>query len=423
MRTLLLESRHHVLNEVDCPSGSFVGTSWLARYLLFCFGFFLAAQSSRAGEGLPLFTYKGFIQAGGIDIQVTSYSAPLYADWNNDGLPDLIAGEKSGVDGKIRVYLNRGTPAAPVFSDFTYARTDSGTLLFAAAGCLGVYPRVYDWDGDGKLDLIAGLADGTIKVFLNVNTAADPVFGPGVFVQAGAAGLKGSIVVSARATLTFADWNDDGKTDLVVGDLDGKIRVYLNDATSGTPNYRTAAVLQLGASNLLIPSGRSTPLVWDIDGDGKKDLLSGNTDGKICLYLNTGTDAEPKFDANQWLAADGQPINIGSQRSRICLADMNGDGLPDLLSGGADGKIRYYQQKPAPSPMIQYKSCGLADGHFYMEIVGGKGLMLSIDYAENLTNPMQWHPLLVTNCPSASLVLTQEVAADPQRFFRVRQSP
>ena len=93
------------------------------------------------------------------------------------------------------------------------------------------------------------------------------------------------------------------------------------------PNYKTAKTVLLGSSDLLVPSGRSCPLVWDIDGDGKKDLLSGNTDGQICLYLNTGTDAEPNFDVMQSLKADDLPINIGSQRSRICLADLNNDGI------------------------------------------------------------------------------------------------
>ena len=52
-------------------------------------------QTQAAGE-FPLFASKGFIQAGGVNLQVTSYSAPTYADWNNDGLPDLIVGEKNG---------------------------------------------------------------------------------------------------------------------------------------------------------------------------------------------------------------------------------------------------------------------------------------------------------------------------------------
>ena len=70
---------------------------------------------------------------------------------------------------------------------------------------------------------------------MNENTAADPVFGAGVMLQAGPDGQKNTITVYSRATLTLADWNNDGKTDLIVGALDGRIRVYLNDSASGVP--------------------------------------------------------------------------------------------------------------------------------------------------------------------------------------------
>jgi hypothetical protein len=208
-----------------------------------------------------------------------------------------------------------------------------------------------------------------------------------------------------------------------VGALDGKIRVYLNDASSGAPNLQSARLVQLGSSDLLVPNGRSCPLVWDIDGDGKQDLLSGNTDGQICLYLNVGTAADPKFESMQYLQADGQAINIGAQRSRMCLADMNGDGLQDILSGGADGLVRCYLQKPAALPVFQFKECGVKDGMCYMEIIGTQGISVSIDVASGMEEPVRWQPLFTTNCPASSLTLTQEITSNSQRFYRVRRLP
>ena len=54
------------------------------------------------------------------------------------------------------------------------------------------------------------------------------MFDSGITLQAGADGAKSDINVGARAAFDVVDWNDDGKLDLVVGGMDGMIRVYLN---------------------------------------------------------------------------------------------------------------------------------------------------------------------------------------------------
>ena len=137
------------------------------------------------------------MKAGGTDIQVTSYSVPALADWNADGLPDLLVGEKfDTVTGKVRVYLNNGRPGSPVFGSFFYVKVAGSDLTVPAAGCLGAYPRVHDWNQDGKKDLLIGLANGTIGLYLNTGTAANPSFGGSSTLQAG--------VVAPRSILTWA---------------------------------------------------------------------------------------------------------------------------------------------------------------------------------------------------------------------------
>ncbi|HEY3320028.1 MAG TPA: hypothetical protein VGP72_06160 [Planctomycetota bacterium] len=58
------------------------------------------------------------VEAGGkpIDMEI-GHLVPVVVDWNGDGKKDLIVGRFSG--GEIRLYLNQGTDAAPVFGDFT----------------------------------------------------------------------------------------------------------------------------------------------------------------------------------------------------------------------------------------------------------------------------------------------------------------
>lgn len=59
--------------------------------------------------------------------------------------------------------------------------------------------------------------------------------------------------------------------------------------------------------------GHFVPTVADWNGDGKKDLIVGSfsgTPGNVRLYLNVGTDADPKFDKPTFLEANGQPIKL-----------------------------------------------------------------------------------------------------------------
>jgi hypothetical protein len=293
---------------------------------------------------LPTFAAPTVVQAAGADLQVDGYSVPSLADWNSNGLLDLIVGEKTAAGtGKVRVYLNSGTNAAPVYESFVFAQGAEGDLSVPASGCLGVFPRVFDWNADGLPDLIWGLADGTLQVTLNENTAAEPRFGAPLVVQLGPPDAKQVCDVGERATFDLVDWNNDGRVDLVLGGLDGKIRVLLNEAAAGAPDFRGEVLLYDGATPLTVATGRASVMVVDLDDDGRKDLVLGNYQGQLVFYPNAGTDAAPMFDGSQLLEADGLVIDLeGFSRSRPFVADVNGDGVPDILVGAADGLIRQY---------------------------------------------------------------------------------
>jgi len=217
--------------------------------------------------------------------------------------------------------------------------------MVPAEGCLGVFPRVTDWDGDGRKDLLLGLADGRLRVYLNVQTDAEPAFSAGPYVQVGRPGEKAEIDVGSRATPDVTDWNGDGLADLLVGGLDGRLRVYVNEGTAGAPDFREERTVVQQGADLLVPGGRSSPSLADMDGDGLKDLVTGNTDGQLIVYLNTGSDVAPSFAAGQLLEAGGAPIATGTTRSRPFIHDFDGDGLSDCLVGGADGLVRLYRRQ------------------------------------------------------------------------------
>ncbi|HLB74104.1 MAG TPA: VCBS repeat-containing protein [Sedimentisphaerales bacterium] len=290
------------------------------------------------------------VQAGGADISVLGYSVPSLADWDNDGLNDLIVGEGSGsYAGKVRVYINTGAASEPQFSAYFYAQANGADLTCPGSGCLGCFPRVVYWDDDVKKDLLIGLADGKVKLFLNIGTDENPAFDAGTFLQVGPPGSKANIGVGARATPSAVDWNSDGKKDLVVGALDAKIHLFINEGTDTAPDFRVQTFAQANGSDLLVPPSRSSPDVLDLDGDAKKDILTGNYNGELFFYSNTGSDAEPNFAGYESVESDGVPIDLaGTPRSRPFVCDWTGDGYPDVLIGAGDGKIHLYQSIPQP---------------------------------------------------------------------------
>ena len=55
--------------------------------------------------------------------------------------------------------------------------------------------------------------------------------------------------------------------------------------------------------------GHSAPYVCDWNGDGKPDLLVGQFgQGRLRVYLNTGTREEPKYDGFTWFKVTGGEV-------------------------------------------------------------------------------------------------------------------
>jgi len=256
-----------------------------------------ACVQGMADEGILNLGPQEFVQAGGNDIVVPGYSVPSFEDWNNDGLRDLIVGEGgNNYTGKVRVYLNAGVESDPCFVDYFYAQADGVDLTCVPSGCQGCFPRVVYWDDDDRKDLMVGQSDGTVKIFLNITDNNEPAFDAGTLLR-----VRNDMLlnVGGRATPTLVDWNDDGHLDIIVGSLGGEIHIYENCGCDG---------------------GWVPP-----------------------RFLTSSPDGYPFAREN------GHDLIVPGKRSSPEFADLDGDGRKDLLVGTTGGLILFYKNIGTPS--------------------------------------------------------------------------
>ena len=154
---------------------------------------------------------------------------------------------------------------------------------------LCVYPLAVDWDGDGDLDLLLGGFRGRMAVRINEGTAAKPVFAEkNTPVKADGKILSAT---GGGVSPTTADWDGDGRWDLICGRSKGEVVWYRNTASKGMPTFAAAQTIleKPGEKEADRPCSYLKVAVGDINHDKKLDLVVGAYDAKrtggIWVYL------------------------------------------------------------------------------------------------------------------------------------------
>ena len=269
---------------------------------------------------------------------------PTAIDWDQDGDQDLIVGDE---DGRVAFIEHTGETRSgiPVFKQPVYFQQEADTLKFGALAT----PYAHDWDNDGDEDLVVGNTAGNIAIFTNLDGKGSKWSAPELIEADGKefrvlAGPNGSIQGPAEAkwgytTLSVADWDGDGRDDILYNSIWPRIQLLRNTETGLVEqplSFWTKEAppkwywWQTKAENLQT-QWRTTPLATDFDGDGKLDLVILDQEG----YLTCQSRATE--DTRIFVDEDNNPIQLNNRsagrsgRYKLDVVDWDGDGRLDVL--------------------------------------------------------------------------------------------
>ncbi len=357
----------------------------------------------------PMLRPAEYLLSSGVPLDPGDHAIPCVCDWNNDGLKDLVVGYRSA--DKVALYLNHGTDKEPAFSGFVNIQANGLDIQHPGSGCGAPGPWVFDYDSDGKRDLLVGTgAEGYVYFYKNTNTDAEPILAGGVLLIVGGS----TLTVGARATPYVHDWDEDGLNDLMCGDASGNVHFFRNMGTAQSPVYEQDSLVQPAAGSY--PGVRSAVRVFDWDGDGLKDLLR-SASNNVSWCKNIGMNAVPTLTAPVRLQAPLQGVGLANidtgYRMRLEVVDWNSDGMVDLLIGNYDGLVFYYEG-------YRFAVTGIT-------IQSGGEVVFRWDSAEYLIYNVLAGPLLNALSPAASdlpsggkTTTWSENPTEGIRFYRIQ---
>ena len=259
-------------------------------------------------------------------------AAVSVGDLDNNGEVEVVvaAGDVGNYQGGV-VALNGSTGSTRwTFKTLDFISTTGGTGPDGFSDGVVSTPALGDLNGDGKLEVVFGCWDFNIYV---LDSEGKKAFGWPKFMR--------DTIWSSPA---IADIDNDGLNEFIFG-----IDTHLEGTPFNTPDGGGLYVYHLDGT--LLPSwpkfiGQtiySSPAVGDLDGDGQLEIVHGTGDfynnpidgNKVYVWSSSG--------ALRWTGTTG-----GYVRESPALADLNGDGKPDVIAAAKDFKVYAWKNDGTP---------------------------------------------------------------------------
>ena len=322
------------------------------------------------------------VNTGGL---IAQSSNPFIVSFESDGniglSPDTFADEVTFVagdepygldagdlDGDGLIDLVTGNFAGRSFSVFRNTSTGSGSISFASKSDFALVApandaKLADFDGDGKLDLAMATEDALGNTYLEVfrNTTSTP----------GSISFTNDFITTHDGynyIIDAADFNGDGKIDIVVLDSDNAaVSVYENSSTTGTISFEDDVDFTIGSDPYDVTFG-------DINADGMPDIITlDGSDGNVSVLENTSTGGSISFAAKVDFALN---LSISTSSDWVEVGDLNDDGLPEVLVKNNESISIFKNESSASLSMASPNELALLMGFgpLYMDDFNGDGI-------------------------------------------------
>ena len=279
-------------------------------------------------------------------VKISNFPCTYYLDVDNDNKKDLLASPNTyaGENYKSVWYYKNVSVTNTVNFQFVKNNFLQDEMIDVGQNS---FPVLLDYDIDGKKDLLIGnygyynngVLGARLTLYKNIGSISVPSYS---LITRDYGNL------SAQPNLNFAmptigDIDGDGDMDILIGTSSGQVHWLEN--TAGQGNLCNFSVFKSNPFNFTTVSAAAAPQLFDLDSDGKLDLLIGTKNGRISFYKNTGTISVPSFSLiSSFLGSvdvKGDPNEYGLDGLAVPFF-YNDGGVTKLLLGSVSGKIFQY---------------------------------------------------------------------------------
>lgn len=244
-----------------------------------------------SSTGANIFNYhsNNFLESEMID--VSEGSAPTFVDYNGDGLEDMVI-SNTGYYTASGVYTSGLALYENIAASLTdlpkYSLVSRDWMNLSSLNIRNMAPSFGDIDGDGDLDMVAGALDGTLHYFRN-NAAP----GQAINLTYIPNFFNGADVGNVSVPFVY-DLNNDGKPEVIVGERFFNINLFSNIGTLANPNYTltTDSLWKIDMSDIInYPSGRTSVAIAKLHRfTNEKYLLVSNGNAVVYIFKNLPND-------------------------------------------------------------------------------------------------------------------------------------